>query len=102
MFVGAARLDIKPEHRDAFVAEMIAHAQRCLDGEPGTVRFEVIQDEADPNRIYVYEGYRDRAAFEAHLQGQSIVRFREATMGWEAGFARLGRGEIIFPPLDAQ
>ena len=102
MFVVIAQLDIKPEHRDAFVAEMRAHAQRCLDGESGTVRFEIIQDEADSNRIYVSEGYRDRAAYEAHMDGESIAQFREAIPGWTAGYARLGRGTTVYPIDEAQ
>ena len=113
MFVSLAQIDLAPEHRDAFLAEMVALAQGALDGELGTQRYQIIQDTADPNRIHVVEGYRDPAAFEAHMQGESIrrfaavyqphpeddgrLRFREATTGETAGFARLWSGSALFP-----
>lgn len=113
MFVSLAQVDLTPEHRDAYLAQMIALARRSLDGEAGTLRYQIIQDEADPNRLHVVEGYRDRAAFEAHMQGESIgrfvaayavqpdddgrLRFREATTGETAGFARLWSGAAVFP-----
>jgi autoinducer 2-degrading protein len=34
--------------------------------EPGCLRFDVIQDANDANRIWFYEVYKDEAAFQAH------------------------------------
>jgi quinol monooxygenase YgiN len=113
MFVSLAHVDITPSHRDAYLAEMIAFAQRSLDGEPDTLHYQIIQDAADPHRVYVVEGYRDHAAFEAHLQSESAARFlavyvphpqddgslhfREATTEETAAVVRLWGGTPIFP-----
>jgi quinol monooxygenase YgiN len=113
MFVSLAQVDLMPEHHDAFLVQMIALARRSLESEPGTQRYQIVQDTADPNRIHVVESYSDRAAFEAHMQGESIrcfaaaypphpeddgrLRFRAATTGETAGFARLWSGTPVFP-----
>lgn len=113
MFVSLAQVDLTPEHRDAFLTQMIALARRSLESEPGTQCYQIIQDAADPNRIHVVEHYRDGAAFEAHMQGESIgrfaaayephpeddgrLRFREATTGETVGFAHLWSGTAVFP-----
>lgn len=113
MFVSLAQINLVPEHRDACLAQMIALARRSLESEPGTQRYQIIQDAADPNCVHVVELYRDRAAFEAHMQGESIgrfaaayephpeddgrLRFREATTGETVGFARLWSGTTVFP-----
>jgi len=34
--------------------------------EPGVLRFDVIQDGVNPNRIYIYELYRDPVVLAAH------------------------------------
>ncbi len=115
MFLSLAQIDLMPEQRDAFLAQMVALAQGALDGEPGTQRYQIIQDSADPNRFHVVEGYHDPAAFEAHMQGESIrrfaeiyqphpeedgrLRFREAATGETAGFARLWSGIAVFPSV---
>ena len=35
-------------------------------GRAGCLRFDVLQDAADPRKYYFYEAYKDEAAFEAH------------------------------------
>jgi quinol monooxygenase YgiN len=45
--------------------------------EPGCLRFDIIQDNADPNRFYFYEVYVDEAAFNAHLTQPHYLRWRE-------------------------
>jgi quinol monooxygenase YgiN len=113
MFISLAQVDLVPAHRDAYLAQMIALARRSLESEPGTLRYQIIQDAADPNRIHVVEGYRDRAAFEAHMHGEGSARFLaayaaqpeedgrlrvwEATTGATAGYARLWSGTTVFP-----
>lgn len=113
MFVSLAQVDLMPAHRDAYLEQMIALAQGSLDREPGTLRYQIIQDAADPNRIHIVESYRDPDAFAAHMQGESAgrflaaydahpeadsrLRFREATTGETAAFARLWSGTAIFP-----
>ena len=56
---------------------MLGDAQGSVQNEPGCLRFDVIQDSADPNRIWLYEVYVDQAAFKAHLQTPHFIKWRE-------------------------
>ena len=87
---------IKPEHRDAFIAALLDDARGSVANEPGCVRFDVIADEEDPNRIHLYEVYRDRAAFDAHLQTPHFLRWRATTQDWFAEPPPACRGFPLF------
>ena len=69
------RFDIKPEHREAFVQAVVEHGRAAVPTEPGTLRFDVIVDQDDPNRIFLYEAYSDPDAFNVHLAGESHQQF---------------------------
>ena len=59
---------IKPEHREAYIKGMSANARGSVDNEPGCYRYDVIQDQDDPNRFYLYEVFEDRDAHDvAHV-----------------------------------
>ncbi len=98
MYVLLVQIDVKPEHRDPFVAAAGEHARRARRNEPGTIRFDVIADGSDPNRLYYYEAYLDKAAFDAHATGESIATFRAETQGWSNGPTIVRRGETTYPP----
>ncbi|MFB7629957.1 putative quinol monooxygenase [Streptomyces sp. NPDC056149] len=72
-----AQFDVPAERRGDFTAAALFDAQTSLATEQGTLRFEVIHDEADPNRFYLDEVYTDRAAFDAHCQGEVLKKFYE-------------------------
>jgi quinol monooxygenase YgiN len=60
-----------PEHRQALLDALVAHGRACVGREPGTLRFDVLEDDADANVLYLYEAYADEAAFRAHADGES-------------------------------
>jgi quinol monooxygenase YgiN len=43
--------------------------------EPGTLRFELIVDESDPNVFYLNEGYADLDAFNQHAELEPFRTF---------------------------
>jgi quinol monooxygenase YgiN len=71
MFAAICRFQIKPEHRQAFVEALVHHGRAAVPVEPGTLRFDVIEDRNDANCVFLYEAYADTDAFQAHLQGPS-------------------------------
>ena len=75
-------IQIKPEHREAFMEAMLDDARGSVQNEPGCLRFDVIQDAEDPNRIHLYEVYRDQAAIEAHRQAPHYTKWRETVKDW--------------------
>jgi quinol monooxygenase YgiN len=97
MYVLVVTIDIKPGYRDKFVAEMLDDARGSVRNEPGCVRFDVIQDEKEPDRIYLYEVYKDRAAFDSHTTAPHFLKWKDAVQDWFAAPAVVGAGPSIFP-----
>jgi autoinducer 2-degrading protein len=59
----------------------MAHRARCLEGEPGTLQFEVVLPRDDQSKMLIYEVYQDDDAFEVHRNGPSIAQWREESAG---------------------
>jgi quinol monooxygenase YgiN len=60
---------------EARVAELVRSLAEQVRGEPGNVLFEVHTRADDPRSYWVYEVYRDEAAFQAHLAAPHGARF---------------------------
>ncbi len=97
MYVLVVQIDIKPGFKDQFVAAMLDDARGSVGTEPGCVRFDVIQDEREPNRLYLYEVYRDRAAFDYHGTTPHFLRWNETVKDWFASPPVVGMGPSVFP-----
>src|SRR5262249_22364305 len=76
-----ATIDVEPGRRDELLSLLAAHGARCLRDEPGTLQFDILLPRGEEAQILSYEVYRDDAAFEAHRNGPSLARWREATTG---------------------
>jgi quinol monooxygenase YgiN len=59
-----------------FVAATLENAEKSRK-EPGIFRFELLQDEADPSRFVLVEGYRDEAAQAAHKETAHYAKWKE-------------------------
>lgn len=102
MFVIVAPIQIKPGFKDRFIEEMIGDAKGSVNDEPGCLRFDVIQDREDPNRIWLYEVYKDEAAFGEHEKAPHFIKWRDAVKDWRddgPGVNNIG-GQNIWPPDD--
>ncbi|WP_354320185.1 antibiotic biosynthesis monooxygenase [Pseudacidovorax sp. 1753] len=62
-----------------------------LREEAGTLVFDLLLASDTPHRILLYEVYEDRAAFYIHLDGSSMVIFRQQTMDQIKDMAGGGR-----------
>ena len=100
MYIIIVPIQIKEGYKDQFVAAMLDDAKGSVNDEPGCLRFDVIQDAEDPNRIWLYEVYVDEAAFQAHLQAPHFIKWRDTVKDWRAeGPKGAGRGAYnIWPP----
>jgi quinol monooxygenase YgiN len=83
VYVVTVLFEAKPEHAEAFRAAMLANAKVSRETEPGCRQFDVCV-EADTGRVFLYELYDDRAAFEAHLAAAHFIAFDGAVRGWIA------------------
>jgi quinol monooxygenase YgiN len=79
-FVNVVTIEVAPGRRDQVVTLLAAHKARLKD-EPGTLQFQVLLPKDDDSKVLSFEMYRDAAAFEAHLKGQSLAQLREETAG---------------------
>ena len=100
MQVVMVQRDVLPEHREAFIAAARAYGRACQQ-HAGVVRFDVVQDAADPDRFYIYEAFADEAAREAQLRSDALQEYRDSIRDWVAAPPHvLGRGVGLFS-LDA-
>ena len=83
MYVVCVTLHVTPGHADAFFQAALENARQSRE-EPGNVRFDVLQGEADPNQFFLYEVYRSKEDFVRHQQTPHYLRWKEAAGGWMA------------------
>ena len=76
---------LKPGTRDAFRPLMDENAVTSARDEPGCRRFDVLEPAGQPDVIFLYEIYDDRAAFEAHVRSPHFLKFQAETEGFVAG-----------------
>jgi autoinducer 2-degrading protein len=69
MYSVLAHITIYPHQVEEFITLVRQYALEYLRDEPGTLRYDVIQDENDPTHFYFHETYADQAAFHTHMQG---------------------------------
>ena len=98
MIVLMVTINIKPEHKEAFMEEMMGDAIGSNRDEEGCLRFDVVQDNENPNTIHLYEVYTDEAALEAHRQAPHYLKWRDAVADWRDGDAIRRVGTNVYPP----
>ena len=71
-------LHVKPDKRAQFMAAAEDDSTCSVRDEPGCLRFDVLQDAADPNHFFFYEVYRDEDAWKAHGTMPHYDRWQKA------------------------
>jgi (4S)-4-hydroxy-5-phosphonooxypentane-2,3-dione isomerase len=67
---------VKPEHIDAFREATIANATNSIQ-EAGVIRFDVIQQAADPSRFILVEVYRSPEGHARHKETAHYLVWRD-------------------------
>jgi (4S)-4-hydroxy-5-phosphonooxypentane-2,3-dione isomerase len=70
-------IEVQPGARAEVLRAVLAHRNRCLKDEPGTLQFEVLVPSEESAKLMLYELYADSAAFLSHMQGASMATVRE-------------------------
>jgi len=78
MFALVVSLQVKPDKRDQFLAAAQDDSTSSVRDEPGCLRFDVLQDNANPNHYFFYEVYQDEDAVTAHATFPHYARWRAA------------------------
>ncbi len=89
---------VKPEHREAFIRELIKDAVGSEEKEPGCLMFNVTQESRNPDVIHLFEVYRNSEAVDNHRKSAHILRFLETTAAWLTGPIEEIVCETVYPP----
>ena len=87
---------VRPERVDDFLVTTLANARESL-AEPGVLRFDVIQDQADPAHVVLTEVYRDEQAPAAHKLTAHYAAWRDAVAEMMAEPRQSVRYSTVFP-----
>ena len=96
MLVVHVQVRIRAGRVEEFLAATLANARASL-AEPGVLRFDVIQDEADPAHVVLVEVYRDADAAAAHKLTAHYAAWRDAVAEMMAEPRRSVRYSVVFP-----
>ena len=96
MLVVHVHVRIRPERIGDFLAATVINARASL-AEPGVLRFDIIQDQADPAHAVLVEVYRDDDASAAHKLTPHYASWRDAVADMMAEPRESVRYLAVFP-----
>src|SRR5580693_2058737 len=96
MLVVHVHTRVRPERVEDFLAATLVNARESL-AEPGVLRFDVIQDQANPAHVVLTEVYRDEQAPAAHKLTPHYAAWRDAVAEMMAEPRRSVRYSTVFP-----
>jgi len=96
MLVVHVHVRIRPGQAEAFLAATLVNAGASL-GEPGVLRFDVLQDQADPEHVVLVEVYRDDDASAAHKLTPHYAAWRDAVAEMMAEPRQSAKFSAVFP-----
>ena len=68
---------LQPGIMGTFMPLMLDNAEKSRSLEPGCDRFDVLVPEGGGTHVFLYEIYKDPAAFEAHLKTAHFLDFSQ-------------------------
>jgi (4S)-4-hydroxy-5-phosphonooxypentane-2,3-dione isomerase len=70
---------LQPGSMPQFMPLMLDNAEKSRTLEPGCDRFDVLTPAGENERVFLYEIYKDEAAFQAHLKTTHFLEFDAAS-----------------------
>src|SRR5260370_24272858 len=96
MLVVHVHVRIRTERIGDCLAAPVINARGSL-AEPGVLRFDIIQDQADPAHVVLTEVYRDDDASAAHKATPHYAVWRDTVADMMAEPPQSGRYSVVFP-----
>lgn len=75
-------IQVKPGFAEQFKEASLGDAQGSVRDEPNCFRFDMHQNQSDPNRFHLYEVYADRDAHLAHRETPHYKKWRDTVQPW--------------------
>ena len=66
-------IEVRAGSRQEVLRAVLAHRERSLRDESGTLQFEVLVPNDEPDKLHLFELYADTPAFVAHMKGTSMA-----------------------------
>ena len=96
MLVVHVHVRIRPGQTEDFLAATLVNARASL-AEPGVLRFDVLQDQADREHVVLAEVYRDADASAAHKLTPHYATWRDTVAEMMAEPRQSERFSAVFP-----
>ena len=96
MLIVHVHVRVRPERTADFLAATLVNARASL-GEPGVLRFDVIQEDADPGHVVLVEVYRDADAAAAHKLEPHYATWRDTVAEMMAEPRASTKFSAVFP-----
>jgi quinol monooxygenase YgiN len=100
MFLVHVHVRVKPEFVDAFKQATVTNARES-NKEPGIFRFDFLQQQDDPSRFVLVEGYRNDEASAAHKATRHYQVWRDTVASMMAEPRVSMKFHTIFPEFRA-
>lgn len=98
MIVTFVHIWVKANHVEDFKKASLANHMESIK-EPGNLRFDVLQDDADTSKFVLYEAYESEEASAEHKKTAHYLTWRETVADWMAQ-PRKGIKHKILAPLN--
>jgi len=98
MIVTIVHVEVKPAFVEEFIRATTENHQKSVK-EPGNLRFDVLRNDAFPNRFVLYEAYENQAFAAAHKNTPHYLKWRETVAPWMASPREGIRHTAIVPDL---
>ena len=82
MFVITVDFKIKKEYVSQFRSRVLQQARDSLNNEEKCLIFDVCYDEKNTNKVFLYEIYQDKEAFDYHLKSDHYLSFDKDVENW--------------------
>jgi quinol monooxygenase YgiN len=75
-YVQVAEMEVDPAHLDAYRAAVQEQIDAAIRKEPGVLVLYAVSEKDNPTHVKVFEIYRDRRAYEAHLGSDHFKKYK--------------------------
>lgn len=96
MTVTLVHVEVKPEFIGPFI-EATRENHESSVREEGNLRFDILQDAAEPGRFTLYEAYENEEAVAAHKQTSHYLKWRDTVAAWMAKPRQGVKYLLLFP-----
>lgn len=77
--VRLAKLEIHPEHLEAYKSALKEEIEDSIRLEPGVIALRAVSEKANPSRITIMEIYAGADAYKAHIASPHFQKYKVGT-----------------------